>query len=166
MAGGKSEGGARETSHRMRGWDGPKLWEGSPALCLGLGFAGRGVPSYPRVAPEHTGPSCPACPAHPAARGQWGRLTYEGLDRAVDVLVLLEARGRGEGLPAVRAGVRPRAHMLGADVPLQVAGVREHLGRQMPAVCAPFTPFWWLDGASLATLPSTKPGRDGSPLWP
>ena len=55
------------------------------------------------------------------------RLTCKGLDTAVDVLVLLEARGRGEGLAAVGAGVGPRPHVLRADVPLQVAGVREHL---------------------------------------
>lgn len=45
-------------------------------------------------------------------------LTYKRFDGAVDVLVLLEARGGGEGLPAVRAGVGPGAHVLGADVPL------------------------------------------------
>lgn len=51
----------------------------------------------------------------------------------MDVLVLLEARGGGEGLPAVWAGVGPGAHVLRADVSLQVAGVREHLGTQTPA---------------------------------
>lgn len=57
-------------------------------------------------------------------------LTYERLHGAVDVLVLLQARGRGEGFPTVGAGVCPRAHVLGPDVPLQVTGVREDLGRQ------------------------------------
>ena len=47
--------------------------------------------------------------------------------------MLLEARGGGEGLPAVWAGVGPGAHVLRADVSLQVAGVREHLGTQTPA---------------------------------
>lgn len=45
----------------------------------------------------------------------------------MDVLVLLEARGGGEGLAAVGAGVGPRPHVLRADVPLEVAGVRKHL---------------------------------------
>lgn len=46
--------------------------------------------------------------------------------------MLLEAGRGGEGLAAVGAGVRPRAHVLRADVPLQVAGVREHLGEKAP----------------------------------
>lgn len=45
----------------------------------------------------------------------------------MNVLVLFEARRGGEGLAAVRAGVSPRAHVLGADVPLEVAGVGEYL---------------------------------------
>lgn len=80
--------------------------------------------------------------------------------------MLLEPRGRGEGLPAVRAGVRPRAHVLRADVPLQVAGVREHLRRQTlclaPALCVlaagrslpaalPSAPsLLWVSAATLA----------------
>lgn len=66
-----------------------------------------------------------------------GQLTYERFDRAVDVFVLLEAGGCGECFPAIRAGVGPGADMLGADVPLQVAGVREHLGTQTLSAGAP-----------------------------
>lgn len=43
--------------------------------------------------------------------------------------MLLEARRRGERLAAVGAGVGPSPDVLRADVPLQVAGVREHLLR-------------------------------------
>lgn len=39
--------------------------------------------------------------------------------------VLLEPRGRGEGLAALVAGVAPGAHVAGADVPLEVAAVGE-----------------------------------------
>lgn len=39
-------------------------------------------------------------------------LTYEWLDRAVDMLVLFEARGCGEGLATVRAGMGPGTDML------------------------------------------------------
>lgn len=49
---------------------------------------------------------------------QWGpegpgwALTYEWLHRAVDMLVLFEARGCGEGLATVRAGMGPGADVL------------------------------------------------------
>lgn len=39
-------------------------------------------------------------------------LTYEWLHRAMDMLVLFEARRCGEGLAAVRAGMGPGANML------------------------------------------------------
>lgn len=55
------------------------------------------------------------------------RLTDEGLDTTVNVLVLLEARGGGEGLATFGAGVSASPYVLRADVALQVAGVREHL---------------------------------------
>ena len=54
-------------------------------------------------------------------------LATERLDRAVDVCVLLEAAGGGEGFAALWTGVAARAHVRGADVSLQVAGVREDL---------------------------------------
>ena len=41
--------------------------------------------------------------------------------------MLLEARRGGEGFAAVGAGVGPGPDVLGADVPLQVTGVCEHL---------------------------------------
>lgn len=40
------------------------------------------------------------------------RLTHEGLDRRMDVLVLLQARRSGKGFATVRAGMCPRANML------------------------------------------------------
>lgn len=43
------------------------------------------------------------------------------------MFVLFKARGGGEGLATLGAGVSPRPHVLRADVPLQVAGVCEHL---------------------------------------
>jgi len=46
----------------------------------------------------------------------------------VYVRVLLESAGRGERLAALGTGVRPGARVIGPDVPLQVAGVAEHLG--------------------------------------
>lgn len=64
----------------------------------------------------------------------------------MDVLVLLEARGRGERLPTVGAGVGPGPDVLRADVPLQIAGVCEHLlggattgthGQRHPGVATP-----------------------------
>lgn len=64
-------------------------------------------------------------------------LTYEWLHRAVDMLVLFEARGCGEGLATVRAGMGPGTDVLRAYVTLEVAGVREHLERQKPLVHAP-----------------------------
>lgn len=45
----------------------------------------------------------------------------------MNVLVLLEARGGGEGLATLGAGVSARPYVLRADVALQVARVREHL---------------------------------------
>lgn len=45
------------------------------------------------------------------ARRRW-RLTDERLDAAVNVLVLLEPRGGGEGLATLRAGVSSRPHVL------------------------------------------------------
>lgn len=50
----------------------------------------------------------------------------------MNVLVLFEARRGGKGFAAVRAGVGPRPDVLGADVPLQVAGVGKHLKDKMP----------------------------------
>lgn len=81
-----------------------------------------------------------------------GPLTYERFDGAVDVLVLLEARGRGERLPAVGAGVSPGSYVLGADVALQVAGVGEHLGGQTPLLAPPLAQFRPLGGALSAAL--------------
>ena len=54
-------------------------------------------------------------------------LALEGLDAAVDVLVLLQATRGRKRLAALGAGVRSGAHVVGADVALQVAGVSEHL---------------------------------------
>lgn len=58
--------------------------------------------------------------------------------------MLLEARRGGEGLPAVRAGVSAGPHVLGADVPLQVAGVGEHLRGQSQGSlpCRPSSRRW------------------------
>ena len=47
----------------------------------------------------------------------------------MNVLVLLEARRRGEGLATLGARVGTRAYVLRADVALQVTGVCEHLRR-------------------------------------
>lgn len=101
-------------------------------------------------------PKAPSCHIRGPAGGQ---LTYERFDRAVDVFVLLEAGGCGECFPAIRAGVGPGADMLGADVPLQVAGVREHLGTQTLSAGAPSSSFGLLEGVSLATLPLPQ-------VWP
>lgn len=83
------------------------------------------------------------------------------------VLVLLEARGGGEGLPAVWAGVGPGTHVLGADVSLQVAGVREHLGTQtlachilLVAPCGPWVRSWD-GGLTGSSVPRPEPGRKG-----
>lgn len=54
-------------------------------------------------------------------------LTHEWLHTAVDVLVLLETWGCGEGLATLRAGVGTGTYMLWANVALQVAGVCEYL---------------------------------------
>ena len=54
-------------------------------------------------------------------------LASEGLDGAVDVRVLLQPRARREGLAALGAGVAPGAHVVGADVALQVRRVGEDL---------------------------------------
>lgn len=43
------------------------------------------------------------------------------------MFVLFKARGGGEGLAAVGAGVSSSPHVLRADMPLQVTGVCEHL---------------------------------------
>lgn len=45
-------------------------------------------------------------------------LTHEGLDTAVDVLMLLEARRRCERLATVRAGMGTSPNVLRANVPL------------------------------------------------
>lgn len=63
-------------------------------------------------------------------------LTLEGLDAAVDVLVLLQAGRGGEGLAALCARVAARAHVLGPDVTLQVAGVGEDLVAVLARVAA------------------------------
>ena len=55
-------------------------------------------------------------------------LAAERLHAAVDVLVLLETTRRGEGLAALGARVRARAHVLLPDVPLEARRVREGLG--------------------------------------
>ena len=77
----------------------------------------------------------PAVGVHPLVTAQVGELSVgfvahlapEGLDGAVDVGVLLQPAGRGERLPALRAGVAASPHMGGADVALEVARVGEHL---------------------------------------
>lgn len=102
-------------------------------------------------------------PSTPRARREApGRLTYEGFDCAVDVLVLLEAGGRGEGLAAVGAGVRPRPDVLGPDVPLQVAGVREHLGHRCRRP-APIHVPWPPDGSAGRSAPCPSPCCSGDP---
>lgn len=100
--------------------------------------------------------------SEPFAGGGSRPLTYERFDGAVDVLVLLEAGGRGEGLAAVWAGVGPGAHVLGADVPLQVAGVREHLGgrRYWPV------PFLDAPRRALGQGPASLPLGPARPNWP
>ena len=77
----------------------------------------------------------PAVGVHPLVPAQVGELSVgfvadlapEGLHGAVDVSVLLQPAGRGECLPALRAGVAPGPNMRGPDVTLQVARVGEHL---------------------------------------
>lgn len=102
-------------------------------------------------------------PQHPqGTAGGAGRLTYEGFDCAVDVLVLLEAGGRGEGLAAVGAGVRPRPDVLGPDVPLQVAGVREHLGHRCRRPAPVHVP-WPPDGSAGRSAPCPSPCCSGDP---
>jgi len=54
-------------------------------------------------------------------------LATERLHRAVDVGVLLEAAGCGKGLATLGAGMAAGAHVGGADVALEVAGIREDL---------------------------------------
>ena len=49
----------------------------------------------------------------------------EGLDGAVNVGVLLEPRGGGEGLATFRTRMAPGPHVVGPDVPLQVGGIGE-----------------------------------------
>lgn len=61
------------------------------------------------------------------ARRHWLPLTDKRFDAAVDVLVLLEARRGGEGLATLGTRVSASAHVLGADVALEVAGICEHL---------------------------------------
>lgn len=51
----------------------------------------------------------------------------ERLDTAVYVGVLLEARGCGEGLSAVCAGVTSRAHVTRANVTLEIRGIGKDL---------------------------------------
>lgn len=53
----------------------------------------------------------------------------------MNVLVLFEAGRGGKGFAAVWAGVGSCSNVLGADVPLQVAGVGEHLQEKTPSVC-------------------------------
>lgn len=82
----------------------------------------------------------PAVCVHPLVATEVGELGVrletdfadEGLDAAVDVRVLLEPAGRGEGLITLRAGMRTGSRVLGAQVPLQVAGI----GKSLVAVIA------------------------------
>lgn len=48
----------------------------------------------------------------------WGRFIYERFDGVVDMFVLFEVRGCGEGFFVVGVGVRSRVYVLGADVSL------------------------------------------------
>lgn len=71
--------------------------------------------------------------------GAWTHyLALERFNAAVDVLVLLESAGRGEGLSTLRTGMAARADMLGTDVTLQVTRVSKNLvavfARELP-VC-------------------------------
>lgn len=134
----------------------------------GLGFPWQRSQPLPRALSKETGvlptresprtscqgltPKAPWCHTGGPAGGQ---LTYERFDGAVDVFVLLEAGGRGERLPAVWAGVGPGADMLGADVPLQVAGVREHLGTQTLSAGArqPLSGCWTGSHSPFCPLP-------------
>ena len=59
--------------------------------------------------------------------GLVAHLAPEGLHAAVDVCVLFEPGGGGECLATLWTGVTPGPDMRGPDVPLQVAGVSEHL---------------------------------------
>lgn len=54
-------------------------------------------------------------------------LALEGLDAGVDVSVLLEAGGGGEGLAALGARVAARADVLRADVALEVGRIGKYL---------------------------------------
>ena len=77
----------------------------------------------------------PAVCVHPLVSTQIGELGVglvanlapEGLNTAVDVCVLLEPGGCGECLSTLWTGVTPGTDMRGPDVPLEVAGVSEHL---------------------------------------
>lgn len=54
-------------------------------------------------------------------------LALEGLDTGVDVCVLLEARGGGEGLPTLGTCVAACADVLRADVALKVGRIGKYL---------------------------------------
>ena len=79
--------------------------------------------------------SAPAVCVHPLMPAQVGELcvaleadlTAERLDAAVYVRVLLQPTTRGKSLSTLRTGVASGPHVAGADVPLKVARVREHL---------------------------------------
>ena len=72
---------------------------------------------------------------HPLVTTQVGELSVcfqtdlalEGLDAAVNVLVLLQAARCCKRLPALRARVAPGPNVLRPDVPLEIAWVCEHL---------------------------------------
>lgn len=53
--------------------------------------------------------------------------TLERLHRRMYVRVLFQPRWRGESLPAIGTGVRPGAHVVLPDVPLQITGISEYL---------------------------------------
>lgn len=53
--------------------------------------------------------------------------TSERLHTRVNMGMLLQTGGGGEGFAALLTRVLPRSHVVCTDVSLQVAGVREHL---------------------------------------
>ena len=80
----------------------------------------------------------------------------EGLDGAVNVGVLLEPRGGGEGLSTFRTRMAPGPHVVGPDVPLQVGGV----GEDFVAVLAGEPPV-----LAVLHLVFQEVGPPGKRLW-
>lgn len=77
----------------------------------------------------------PAVGMHPLVTAEVGKLsvafetdlTSEWLDTAMDVGVLFQSRTGCKSFPAFWTGMRSGSNMVGPDVPLQIAWIREHL---------------------------------------